>query len=102
MTGHDFPPRIYAAFLVTFLLMFITTFVVAIGAVLGHPPFELIKDKYTWQLFTLLVAEIAVLGVGVFKVILTPHSQTILRYRAQVTYRRYSAQLEKTLTKEQR
>ena len=102
MPRHDLPPKIYAAFLIIFLLMFISTFIVAIGALLGHAPFELISDKYKWQLFTLWTAQIAVIDVGVFRMVLMPSSQTILRYRVHVVYRKYSEQLEKALNKEQR
>jgi hypothetical protein len=102
MPSHELPLKLHATFLVTFLLMFVITFVVAIGAILDYPPFDRISANYTWQLFTILVAEIAVIGVGVFRSILNPQSLTILRYRVKVAYLNYSVQLEQALSDEQK
>ena len=52
---------------VLFVGMFVVTFCVAIGALLKLHAFDAVEDKYRDRLFWLLIAEIAVIGVDLFR-----------------------------------
>jgi hypothetical protein len=86
--------------LVTFMLMFVATFIVAIGAMIGQPPFEKIDPFFTKSLFAVMIAEIAVIGVGIFRRI--ANQNTILRYSLRVSYRDYSDALKQALNDEEK
>jgi hypothetical protein len=85
-----------------FIIMFVTTFVVAIGALLQLAPFDRVEPQYRDRLFWILIAEIAIIGVDLFRHIPTPYQSIILRYNVNVAYNRYSDELKDALSAEQK
>jgi len=95
-------PRYLNLILTTFIIMFVTTFVVEIGALLEVVPFNRVEPQYRDRLFWILIVQIATIGVGLFRRVLTPHHSVILRYDVMVAYNHYSDELKDALNEEQK
>lgn len=93
---------LYTISFVLFLMMFAATFIVAIGSVAGWSPFSHVDAQYTHALFYLLIAQVVAIGLSMYKSIQLPRINPILRYRINLTYRRYAQPLKSSLTDEQR
>jgi hypothetical protein len=83
-------------------MMFVATFIVAIGSMAGWAPFAHVAAPYTHKLFYLLIVQIGAIGVSMYKSIQLPRLNPILGYRIELSYRRYAKALKSSLADEQK